>query len=225
MNPTNDERREMARRLRELPTDMYEVEERWESKGLETECHDHTDYCLIHYAALGCLPAEHMHTCDYEELHSRLADLIEPLFGLCEETEEWLDSIKLEGRPKTVREVVKDIIWTCSTVDIGPNGNVFAGVDEGLVSTDALISTWEVQLADLIEPEQTCRWVSVDDRLPDSEGEFIVAYHPCYHAAVDENKTLVGMDSFRGKTAWAKRKYQRVTHWMPKPEPPKVVEK
>ena len=81
------------------------------------------------------------------------------------------------------------------------------------------------RLADLIEPEQTCRWVSVDDRLPDSVGEFIVAYHPCYHAAVDENKTLVGMDSFRGKTAWAKRKYQRVTHWMPKPEPPKVVEK
>lgn len=81
------------------------------------------------------------------------------------------------------------------------------------------------RLADLIEPAQTCRWVSVDDRLPDSVGEFIVAYHPCYHAAVDENKTLIGMDSFRGKTAWAKRKYQRVTHWMPKPEPPKVVEK
>lgn len=75
---TNDERREVARRLRELPIDMYEVEERWEAEGLGTDCHDQTDYSLIHNVLFGCLPAEHMHLCDYEELHMRLADLIEP---------------------------------------------------------------------------------------------------------------------------------------------------
>lgn len=206
MKQTDEERRETAEKLRNM-------------------CMGGCRYAEQFYELLKETVMDSWDFHDFPDVAERLADLIEPPFPPCEETEEWLDSIKREGQPKTVRDVIEDIIWTCSTVDIGPNGNVFAGVDEGLVSTDALISTWEVQLADLIEPEQTCRWVSVDDRLPDSEGEFIVAYHPCYHAAVDENRTLVGMDSFRGKTAWAKRKYQRVTHWMPKPEPPKVVEK
>lgn len=150
---TDDERREVAKRLRELPTDMYEVEELWEMKGLDTCCKDQTDYYLIHFALFGCFPADHMHPCDYEELHARLADLIEP------------------------------------------------------------------------EPERTCGWVSVDDRLPDCKGEYIVAYHPCYWDDVDYDKVRVGTDSFSGKSSWAKCKYQRITHWMPKPEPPsaKVV--
>ena len=81
-------------------------------------------------------------------------------------------------------------------------------------------------LADLIdpEPEQTCRWVSVEESLPESAGKYIVAYHPRYCDCVNEAVTLIGMDSFRGKTAWAKRKHQRVTHWMPKPELPKMDE-
>lgn len=64
-------------------------------------------------------------------------------------------------------------------------------------------------------------WISVDDRLPDEKGEYLVAYHPCWYDSVHWDKTEVGLDSFRGKTAWAKKKFQRVTHWMPKPEPPK----
>ena len=80
---TRDERREVAARLRELPIDMYEVEERWEAEGLGTDCHDQTDYFLIHNVLFGCLPAEHMHPCDYEELHDRLADLIEPEERTC----------------------------------------------------------------------------------------------------------------------------------------------
>lgn len=81
---TDEERREVAARLRELPIDMYEVEERWEAEGLGTDCHDQTDYFLIHNVLFGCLPAEHMHPCDYEELHARLADLIEPTVETCE---------------------------------------------------------------------------------------------------------------------------------------------
>lgn len=74
---TDEERREVARRLRKMPCDVYELEAAWKREGIETECHDQTDYYQIHDAILGCLPAEHMHPCDYEELHSRLADLID----------------------------------------------------------------------------------------------------------------------------------------------------
>lgn len=80
------------------------------------------------------------------------------------------------------------------------------------------------KLADLIDPDRdlTCEWVSVDDRLPDCKGEYIVAYHPCCWDNVKYDKVLVGMDSFTGKSSWYRRKYQRVTHWMPKPEPPRA---
>ena len=87
--PTDDERRDMARKLRELPIDMYEVEEKWESEGLNTDCHDQTDYYLIYFVLFGCLPADQMHHCDYEELHTLLADLIEPEERTCKVTYEY----------------------------------------------------------------------------------------------------------------------------------------
>ena len=62
-------------------------------------------------------------------------------------------------------------------------------------------------------------WISVKERLPEKPGEYLVAYHPCYWDNV-QPEFRVGIDSFRGKTAWAKKKYQCVTHWMPLPEPP-----
>ena len=72
----------------------------------------------------------------------------------------------------------------------------------------------------LSKTEKTTQWIPVTERLPETPGEYMVAYHPCYWDRVhDEIK--VGLDSFRGKTSWAKKKYQRVTHWMPLPEPPK----
>lgn len=64
-------------------------------------------------------------------------------------------------------------------------------------------------------------WISVEERLPDKAGEYLVVYHPCYWDNVYE-EVRVGLDTFRGKTSWAKRKFQRVTHWMPLPEPPKM---
>lgn len=74
---SNDERREVAKKLRELPSDVYEVEGQWKTEGISTDCHDQTDYYLIHDVLLECLPAEYMHPGDYEELHERLADLID----------------------------------------------------------------------------------------------------------------------------------------------------
>ena len=63
-------------------------------------------------------------------------------------------------------------------------------------------------------------WISVKERLPETAGEYLVVYHPCHWDMVRE-ELRVGIDTFRGRTAWAKKKYQRVTHWMLLPEPPK----
>ena len=64
-------------------------------------------------------------------------------------------------------------------------------------------------------------WHRVEDELPKEPGEYIVAYHPCWWDDVKTKVTKVGVDNFRGKSAWAKKKFQRVTHWMEKPKPPK----
>ena len=141
MKPTDEERRDVAENLR-------------------TMCVCGCRYAEQFYELLNETVMDAWDFHDFPDVAYRLADLIEPPFPPCEETEEWLDSLKREGQPKTVRDVIEDIIWTCSTVDIGPNGNVSSsGVDEGIVSTDSLISAWETQLAALIEPEpeRTCR--------------------------------------------------------------------
>ena len=77
--PTNDERREVAAKLRELP-DIPSEMGTWEGglMFIEPSRADEADYSQIHKVLFGCLPADIMHPCDYEELHARLADLIEP---------------------------------------------------------------------------------------------------------------------------------------------------
>lgn len=77
---TDEERREVAKRLRGLPTDMYGAIVEWEKDGLfiDNNINYEADYSQIHDAVCGCFPAEHMNMGDYEELHDRLADLIEP---------------------------------------------------------------------------------------------------------------------------------------------------
>ena len=61
-------------------------------------------------------------------------------------------------------------------------------------------------------------WHRVEDGLPKEAGEYIVAYHPCWWDDVKTSVTEIGIDTFRGKTSWAKRKFQRVTHWIEMPE-------
>ena len=62
------------------------------------------------------------------------------------------------------------------------------------------------------------RWTPVTERLPEEKGEYLVTYHPSYWDEVSA-ETKVGIDSFRGKSSWAKKKYQRVTAWAVLPEP------
>lgn len=64
------------------------------------------------------------------------------------------------------------------------------------------------------------KWIPCSERLPEEAGSYLVMYHPCFWDDVEWSKRCVGIDTFRGKSTWAKKKYQRVTHWMPLPEPP-----
>ena len=82
---TNDERREVAARLRELP-DIPSEMGTWEGglMFIEPSRADEADYSRIHKVLFGCLPADLMHPCDYDDLHNRLADLIEPEERTCE---------------------------------------------------------------------------------------------------------------------------------------------
>ena len=73
---TDKERREVAKKLRELPIDMYSTIDEWEKDGIfiNDSVSDEGDYSQIHDAVFGCFPAEYMHPGDYEELHERLAN-------------------------------------------------------------------------------------------------------------------------------------------------------
>ena len=75
---SDDERRRVAEGLRGLNGDISHVRRVYEDEGFSILCDDQADYYQICHAVAGYLPAEHMHPCDYEELHTRLADLIEP---------------------------------------------------------------------------------------------------------------------------------------------------
>lgn len=98
--------------------------------------------------------------------------------------------------------------------------------EEAADAIEELYREYESVSKDLVESVELCRklkkpkWIPVTERLPDTPGEYMVAYHPCYWDRVSDG-IEVGLDSFRGKTSWAKKKYQRVTHWMPLPQPPK----
>ena len=70
-------------------------------------------------------------------------------------------------------------------------------------------------------PISQTEWNNVKSNPPDEKGKYIVAYHPCIYDKILD-KIEVGTDSFRGKNEWAKKKYQKVTHWMPFPELPKI---
>lgn len=76
---TDNERREVAQKLRGLPINMYSTIDEWEKDGLfiNNSVSDEGDYSQIHDAVFGYFPAEYMHPGDYEELHERLADLID----------------------------------------------------------------------------------------------------------------------------------------------------
>ncbi len=77
---TSEERREVAEKLRNLPSDPCADIKKWQADGIfiDANLSDEADYSQIYNAVIGTFPAEYAHHGDYEELHERLADLIEP---------------------------------------------------------------------------------------------------------------------------------------------------
>lgn len=108
-------------------------------------------------------------------------------------------------------------IWDC-------NDMTFAPVDGCCIDADCKSCRWRETIEyvkRLVQNQTTITpWRRVEEP-PEEAGEYIVAYHPCWWDDVKTQVTKVGIDYFRGKASWAKRKTQRVTHWMEKPEPPK----
>lgn len=151
---TDDERREVAQRLRECRGG-------WSSG----ECY----YTIIH--ALG-LPDTSREDGSHA-LYAALADLIDPDKSIFYDAEwrRWYEGLYHSNGgdlPKSLREELEEIVWEALTVDLGPNGNVFQGIDEGLSYTEMLFGVWECEIRDLIdpEPELTCH---VEKYPPNSE--------------------------------------------------------
>ena len=98
---SDDERREVAERLRGLNGNVSHVRRVYEAEGLSIFCEDQADYYQICDTVTGYLPAEHMHPCDYDEFHARLADLIDPTCLACPDVEDTPDGGQFE-------------CWSCS---------------------------------------------------------------------------------------------------------------
>ena len=129
---TDNERREVARRLREyvdLPDDWW----------ADTYSGFYVEKC-----AFGNVERHRE-----SELFARLADLIEPSCDRDAEYEAWYNSLShygsAQGAPSNIRELIEEIVWATLTVDLGPNGNTdpSTGIDEGDVYTNKLFAEWE----------------------------------------------------------------------------------
>ena len=89
------------------------------------------------------------------------------------------------------------------------------------------VSLTDREILQLIDEQPTIdaepHWIPCSERLPEEKGEYLVTYHPCYWDDV-KDEIRVGIDTFRGRTTWAKKKHQRVIAWMPLPKPYEVKE-
>ena len=62
-------------------------------------------------------------------------------------------------------------------------------------------------------------WISVDDRLPDESGYYLVVYRDKYNGSISiafDNYVKCGAGEW-----WANEFTHNITHWMPPPQPPK----
>ena len=133
---TIEERREVARRLRELAdycdeNEMSLSDDDWPGILSDYIWPEDGGYHI------------------YDEDCRRLADLIEPSYKPDAKYEAWYNSLSHygdeRGGPSTIRELIEEIVWTALTVDLGPNGNTdpSTGIDEGGVYTNKLFAEWE----------------------------------------------------------------------------------
>ena len=130
---TDDERREVARRLRDVEKHAI-PDARISDNPVMAE--------IIAAAVFYDLPYA-------QGLFARLADLIEPSYKPDAKYEAWYNNLShfgdKRGEPSTIRELIEEIVWAALTVDLGPNGNTdpSTGIDEGGVYTNKLFAEWE----------------------------------------------------------------------------------
>lgn len=74
-----------------------------------------------------------------------------------------------------------------------------------------------IEIVNQVAEEYKADWIPCSERLPEKSGEYLVTYHPCYWDSVQDG-VKVGIDTFRGKTTWARNKYQKVIAWKPLPK-------
>ena len=83
-----------------------------------------------------------------------------------------------------------------------------------------------------LRAEQERQWISVEDRLPDKTGKYLVFYHewsdgaflPTYEDCTIRTMRFMNNNKWRYPVCIDKRceadTHREVTHWMPLPEPP-----
>lgn len=100
MTMTSKERHYVAERLRKLSSDTYEVIKELEKDGISiyADISDEADYSQIYDAVFGVFPAEYMRPGDYEELHERLAELIDPNTPTCHAEQDYDRDEPIQGR-------------------------------------------------------------------------------------------------------------------------------
>lgn len=76
-----------------------------------------------------------------------------------------------------------------------------------------------IEIVNQVAEECNDGWIPCSERLPEEKGEYYVTYYPCHWGRVWDDEVCVGLDSFRGKSTWAKNKHQRVIAWKPKDVP------
>lgn len=77
---------------------------------------------------------------------------------------------------------------------------------------------FEMFIDNINEQPKLNEWIPIEKELPKTKGEYLVSYHPCCWDDVSK-EIRVGLDSFKGKSSWAKKKYQKVIAWMQLPKP------
>ena len=177
---SDDERREVVRKLRSFVTD--------------DSVYADVDACrVLHSIGLYYKDIDRIYFSGFDV--ARLADLIEPSYKPDAKYESWYNSLShfgdKRGGPSTIRELIEEIVWAALTVDLGPNGNTdpSTGIDEGDVYTNKQFTEWE---------REALRLSGGCDR------DALLALADEMDRVADENR-LTGMMSIGRARAWAGR--------------------
>lgn len=128
------------------------------------------------------------------------------------------------------REEAIRILDPATTVEALAEIEYYAGFSQTAM-IDALSDACEVAVAALRELEER-RWIPVTERLPDTNGTFIVTAcdEGCSHGeGIWYDTVVVAAEYYKGAWTWDENGTEYdlegiVTHWMPMPEPPKEAQ-